>query len=1260
MPKLVFQIQADYDKVIKLRNEIAKLKQELKGMDSTQSPAAFKTLNTQLAASTQQLDGLVSKAAQAGAEMENGFKKKIFDASQSVNGFTEKIIAQKAVVRDVESDVRKLAEAYQNAGKGTPKANAIFADYKSAKKALEEEKVSLFALQQEQANARLSVKKLRDEYSLFKKSSGDVVDSNKELISAIQGIPGPIGQAASSIKSLTKASLAFIATPLGAVLALISAGLATLFSWFKRTEEGQNALNVASAYFKQTLDSILDVVDDVGEWIWKAFSKPKEALTDLVDFLGGQVMNRLKAFGKMGEAIWKIFSGDFKEGFKDFGNASMQGLTGVEDAGKKASAFMNETNQKAKERMEIAKKQNELDAKERANLVERSKLEAKINELREKAYDERISEKERAKAIKEASALTKKMYDDEIALAQERYEIIRDTNALSNSNKDAKMKEAQAEAEVNRLQAAQSAAQRDLLRQSNRFNNHNKANILRENQEKYNLLLEKQALEQKRSAEDLQMKVDEARIKAMDEGSKKTIAQMELNFEKEMQAIDRQKEDALRKKIEDARAAWDANPKNKGKSFDATGIKLSDDDKKYFDELYKAAITNNEKAYSELTNQYLSYTDQRIEIEKKFNNDIAILQEARKRAEAKGNTDVVAKIDRSISKRTEIKNENVFKLDAEQFKKDMNWEQVFGNLDKVSTDTLKRLKVNLKDFISTQKDLSPENLKELVDAIERIDEKISERNPFDAMLTSFKALKSATNEEREAQEAYNKALKEGTDEEKKNAKATLESAKNNKKKARTEATMALHDGVDEVGRYVEAGNQVLGIMETLGVKTPEWLNKYMGGVGEMLNGLSSIDLEKPMSIVTGSLQTIKGALTSVISLGGLIPGLGGADYSRYNKMKEEYDSLINVWDTLISKKQQYIDISYGDEARKVGQEALDLLDKKVQSNVVLGIERLNSGASIGSHSIGVRQRKGMSKQGWDELRKAAQSIGFDYSSVADGRMTGLFDLTAEQLSKLQDEAPTFWAKLDSDVQSYLQNIIDCNTELEDMKDKLNETMTGVSFDSFYDSFVSTLADMDKSSKDMADDFGEYLKSAILSNLVANKYRTKIEALYNDWANKSDSDGDGIFDLTAEESAQLKAAQQALAEEMIAERDAMADAFGWTGNASSQSATNGGFQTMSQDTGSELNGRFTALQIAGEEIKNQSEAQSQSLNLLTAKADAILSVNTEVRNIADDTRDLIANSYLELVQISENTGAIVKPIQQMQKDIAEVKKNTEKL
>lgn len=75
MAKLYFRIGADFDKVIKLREEIAKLKNELKNMDSTQTPAAFNTLNTQLVKNTKEMDNLISEAARAGATMENDFKR---------------------------------------------------------------------------------------------------------------------------------------------------------------------------------------------------------------------------------------------------------------------------------------------------------------------------------------------------------------------------------------------------------------------------------------------------------------------------------------------------------------------------------------------------------------------------------------------------------------------------------------------------------------------------------------------------------------------------------------------------------------------------------------------------------------------------------------------------------------------------------------------------------------------------------------------------------------------------------------------------------------------------------------------------------------------------------------------------------------------------------------------------------------------------------------------------------------------------------
>lgn len=654
-----------------------------------------------------------------------------------------------------------------------------------------------------------------------------------------------------------------------------------------------------------------------------------------------------------------------------------------------------------------------------------------------------------------------------------------------------------------------------------------------------------------------------------------------------------------------------------------------------------------------MAEHYLSYADERLAIEKKFNDDISILQEARKKAEAKGDASEIAKIDRSVEKRTEIKNEDIFKLDAEQFKKNMNWEQVFGNLDKVSTDTLKKLKVNLKDFISSQKDLSPENLKELVDAIERIDDKVSERNPFEAMSVSFKSLKDATDAQREAQEAYNKTLKEGTDEEKKNAKATLESAKNNKQKALSEATTILHHGVDEIGQYVDAGNQVIGIMETLGTKTPEWLEGTMSGFGEMLDGLGSIDLMKPMSIVTGGLQTIKGALTSITSLGGVINWSG-------SNAKEVQDSINRLTDrnetlqTSIESLTDEIKASKGTKSVAAYRSAYEY--QKEQNSNYLNIAREQAGYHNSHKSWQYYMR-------WsaEDLKWIQQNVNKNFTGTSS-----LWELTPEEMEKLRSNVD-IWTKMQNAgkggygerVTDKLDDYIEQAGKLEELTDSLYEGLTGMSFDSMYDSFVSSLMDMEKSAEDVADDISKYFMQAMLSNAIGEQFSDKLRTWYDKFGEAMKDDGT----LDNNERKELMDEYMGYVDEAMKLRDELAAATGYdkiSQESTSQSASSKGFQAMSQDTGEELNGRFTALQIAGEEIKNQNIIQSQSLNLLTVKADAILSMNTETRNIADDTRNLIAQSYLELVQISENTGAIVKPIIQIQKDMAEVKNNTSKL
>lgn len=194
MATLVFRVSAQYDEVIRLRNEISKLEAQLKKMDVNKSPAAAKTLETQLASARQQMMGLVTEAAKAGAVMEKDFKSNIYNASQSVNDFTQKIIDQKRVVKDVEHDVKRLGDAYKTALKRNPTgAVSLLSEYQSAKKTLDEEKATLFGLTQQQAEARLSVKRLKDEYAAFKEEAGETVEANDKMSVSLTKVLGVIG-----------------------------------------------------------------------------------------------------------------------------------------------------------------------------------------------------------------------------------------------------------------------------------------------------------------------------------------------------------------------------------------------------------------------------------------------------------------------------------------------------------------------------------------------------------------------------------------------------------------------------------------------------------------------------------------------------------------------------------------------------------------------------------------------------------------------------------------------------------------------------------------------------------------------------------------------------------------------------------------------------------------------------------------------------------------------------------------------------------
>ena len=195
MAKLYFKVNSDWEEVVRLRNEIAKLKQELMNMDGTQSPAAFKALNVQLAASNQRLDELVTNAAKAGAVMENDLKRKINNTAKASDELSEEIIKQHKIIRETQEDIRLLSEQYSKMGKYSPQSVSTLNQLNKAKVALNEQRYALGELQDQQARNRLEVRKLTREYKKFTDgaTNADVVvksltDSLKRTAAEIGGL----------------------------------------------------------------------------------------------------------------------------------------------------------------------------------------------------------------------------------------------------------------------------------------------------------------------------------------------------------------------------------------------------------------------------------------------------------------------------------------------------------------------------------------------------------------------------------------------------------------------------------------------------------------------------------------------------------------------------------------------------------------------------------------------------------------------------------------------------------------------------------------------------------------------------------------------------------------------------------------------------------------------------------------------------------------------------------------------------------------
>lgn len=658
-----------------------------------------------------------------------------------------------------------------------------------------------------------------EEFAQAKSGLSDFKDGIINVMTAngkLQGEIGKVGEAfkalgipvtgsLTAIKSVTKALWGMCATPVGAVIAAIALAFKAVHTWMTKSAEGQKVYTKLMAYFGSLAKSITDIVIIFGEYLYKCFTKPNAPLRDFGNNFVKTFKTAVKAavnlIGGLGTTIkgvlnmdWDTFTAGLKktwDGIKGAGETvidafktSVSGAIGAvktaydaftnEDLSKKLGAAFNGIFIKAEQAASLAGKIQETQIAINKNKETQLKLDGKIAEVRNKIYT--LQGKEKIAAIEEAKALIRQKYDFQIKQQQQLVELHEKQTKLHTQSLKDIAAERELRMQVLRTQVQQNSEQRMLIRQeeaakrslANKSKTDAKKDATQQKQissaeGKLDEVIYKNAYERAKAWQSLEQQVTDAKIKAMKEGEEKVIAERKRELSKEIEQIEEQKNAAIKAERDRQKAEFDAQQS----VIKAKGGKAETwDDKKHLDSKNIQKITeqytiieqktvesyNNEiyadeiKSYREYLKEYGNLEQQKLAIVEEYNEKI-------KEARAKGNLFEEAKL------KTDLE-EQLKKLNFNDFKDSINWDSVFSDMGRLSKSYLEDLRKKLKDLLGSGT-LDIDNMKVVSEQIGKIDDAISEQT--DKWGWSNEKVRE-----------YNRLLQEAADAQERLRKATVE------------------------------------------------------------------------------------------------------------------------------------------------------------------------------------------------------------------------------------------------------------------------------------------------------------------------------------------------------------------------------------------------------------------------------------------------------------------------------------------------------
>lgn len=665
--------------------------------------------------------------------------------------------------------------------------------------------------------------------------------------------------------------------------------------------------------------------------------------------------------------------------------------------------------------------------------------------------------------------------------------------------------------------------------------------------------------------------------------------------------------------------------------------------------LYQTIKSENEKIraesvdnLSQMLSNYKDYAQKIKDIERNLQKDLADIESQRGQLGEE-------ETDRLIAQRKKKANEDIASIEFEQFKQEINWELIFGDLDRVSKKVLEQVRQQLQAFKNSNeyKNMAVDQKKVVDEALNNIQSAIIDKGGLLGNLPEqLDELRAAQEKLNEAQEEYNKSLQTGTKAEQEEALKKRNIAAQGVQNAQVNVTkstdktkqnlITLSDAITQLGSSSEMSLSQIGSLASgfIDIFT-EAGNKIGGIIGAVFSLLDAIDKQGIDGFVGNIFKSIANVWVDIFEKFS-IPGLLGIDFGGDSDENLERDieyltqsneDLKNALDNL-SEKMDKASVTDASDIYEVQRENI----LKQQANTLEAMQRsaaaYNNGflGIGGSHSTNKKIDENMSASEW---KRVSDIVGKSVSNAGQ-----FFQLSSKQMAKLAEEDTALYSKIKSladdgyrNAAQYMDEYITYYKQLEELENAYNEKLTNTSFDNIRNDFKNALLDMESDAEDFANNFEKMMQNAIVESLMAKKYNKLIQEWYEMFAKAMESGGG----IDKQEQADLQNKWNNIVNQALAERDALKEAMDWKG-VSSSSGLSKGIQGITEDTanllGSYLNGIRQDVSVKRALLEKLGNEIFPKYNILAEQQ------LTQLRAIANNTLRTANSNEAILNEVSE--------------------------